>query len=437
MASAPAQGPTEGRGTTSPRGSIRVKAGGDIPSPRGSTQGSAGNAPRQNTATSSPSPSLLLSPHDALHQRMMGAKESSQLPAYGPVPSNLSNQELDALPTRIEYLYEEFKDASDETPLIFRCAELVDKPLTKFDFLDQGLDTSAAGDRPRFQLRHRAATLMFEVVDLLQLIIDEMSKLTSARKTYQVDPKGVIRDAFLRGRDSIKDIVWAHALLRLRVANGAKTVEKLWNKNKGYEALSPATTPPGPGFPVPPGEEGFQEAAEEVFREAAQAPEEEADFSHREVVFQAQEGEVIYHPDHQEGRHPEIDISSLPDWNGDERTALTYFAEVQNSGGTIAQSMGIYLWQRLTKGTAIMTWYVVLPPAWKAIMRGHYLNYLYVIKTYWLGDEWVNRMHDQYKEMRFRGRGREHELPRDFIQARLLLLRAETGRLTMGYTNAN
>ncbi|KAJ6474641.1 hypothetical protein C8R47DRAFT_1221047 [Mycena vitilis] len=57
-------------------------------------------------------------------------------------------------------------------------------------------------------------------------------------------------------------------------------------------------------------------------------------------------------------------------------------------------------------------------------MRGHYLNYLYVIKTYWLGDEWVNRLHDRYKDMRFRRRGREHEKPQDFIQARLLLLRA-------------
>ncbi|KAJ7601818.1 hypothetical protein DFH06DRAFT_1400819 [Mycena polygramma] len=123
----------------------------------------------------------------------------------------------------------------------------------------------------------------------------------------------------------------------------------------------------------------------------------------------------------------QIDVSLLPEWDGEERTALTYFAEVQefaNAGGTVPQTVGIYLWQHLTKGSSVLAWYVGLPPAWKAIMRGHYLNYLYVIKTYWLGDEWVNHLHDRYKDMRFRGRGREHKKPQDFIQAQLLLLRA-------------
>ncbi|KAJ6469061.1 hypothetical protein C8R47DRAFT_1078180 [Mycena vitilis] len=202
-------------------------------SPHHSAKGEGSEGLKQ---TSAPAPSpLILSPPDE-------ATEPSQIPAYGPTSSSLPEQELEALPTRVEYLYEEFRDADEETPLVFRCAELVDRPLTKFDFLDRGLDTSPAGDRPRFQVRHRKATGIFEVVDLLQLTITEMSKLTKARKTYQVDPKGVIRDAFLRGRDSIKDIVWAHALLRLRVANGAKVVEKLYTRDKGYEALSPATT---------------------------------------------------------------------------------------------------------------------------------------------------------------------------------------------------
>ncbi|KAJ7446168.1 hypothetical protein B0H11DRAFT_1930199 [Mycena galericulata] len=122
----------------------------------------------------------------------------------------------------------------------------------------------------------------------------------------------------------------------------------------------------------------------------------------------------------------QLDTSALPEWDGGEKTAIRYFVEISElcaAGGYLPWQIGTYLWQRLTKGSAIESWYLTLPEEWKVLMRSHYLNYIYVVRTYWLGDQWINRMHDEYKDMRFRRRGHEHELPRAFVQARLMYSR--------------
>ncbi|KAJ7086915.1 hypothetical protein B0H15DRAFT_950426 [Mycena belliarum] len=122
----------------------------------------------------------------------------------------------------------------------------------------------------------------------------------------------------------------------------------------------------------------------------------------------------------------QLDANAIPSWDGSEATAVRYFVEVQEisaMGGYIPWQIGTYLWQRLESGSAVQSWYLTLPEEWKIIMRTHFLNYIYVIKTYWLGDEWLNKMHDMYKDMRFRRRGHENELPRQFIQERLMYAR--------------
>ncbi|KAJ6498120.1 hypothetical protein C8R47DRAFT_1069000 [Mycena vitilis] len=176
---------------------------------------------------------------EELHQPSAGP---SQLPSYAPQVSNLPEHELESLPTRAEYLYEEFRNSNDETPLAFRCIEVAAQSPTKFDFMDKGADTSADGLRKRFRLRNTVTVALFEVVDLLQLTIEEMCKLTGNQKVYQVDPRGVIRDAFTKGRDTIKEIVWAHSLLKSRLQGGVKVVDKLYLRDRGYEATSPAST---------------------------------------------------------------------------------------------------------------------------------------------------------------------------------------------------
>ncbi|KAJ6504331.1 hypothetical protein C8R47DRAFT_1210401 [Mycena vitilis] len=706
------------------------------------------NQPRSRTGSlfSPPLPETTTAPFsDGLQQAVAGNSSqvpASQIPAYGPHIASLPDEELDTLPTRTEYLYEEFKNSSQETPLAYRCGEIIVQSLTQFDFLDLGTDIGA--EAKRFRLRQTVVASTLEVMELLQITLDEMSKLVGTRRIYQVDPKGVIRDALTKGRDTIKEMMWAHHFLKSRLDGGVRTVDKLYLRDTGYSPASPASsssslwsgfdvlspnsrlkgfmtnpavlrsipddadskkveeafaeppekgtarfwnrltgkmsvvgassyglgedweppanhfqgrserrtrsggglnevrfqtssaspkgntsysfqeasttplassqhhlpsttpartqstgfqatstpfaptggraatydesfsflrqTPPhmertsnAPpaaaaggepsnygqnssfqvgaevdarnewttgnrthnagdasliqfldqgdipvkdiGVPVhnvlpprlrlrlrdskrkylranlsreaallhphlrihlvvdlrqveirqvdlldnllavfqdfPTGEEGLQE--EDFLRQAREDLPFLIHRDHQEVeedfLRQAREDLLfLIHRDHQEveedflrdrreveAMEVAIDVSALPEWNGEESSALTYFAEVQefaNAGGTIPQTVGIYLWQRLTKGSSVLAWYVGLPPAWKAIMRGHYLNYLYVIKTYWLGDEWVNRLHDRYKDMRFCGRGREHEKPQDFIQARLLLLRA-------------
>ncbi|KAJ7982883.1 hypothetical protein DFH06DRAFT_1122928 [Mycena polygramma] len=168
------------------------------------------------------------------------AGSSSQIPPYAPHISQLPDEELDSLPMRTEYLYEEFKNSSDETPLAHRCGELVSQSLSKFDFLDLGSSTDSDGKR--FRLRQTTVSSIVEVMELLQLTIDEMCKLTRARKIYQVDPKGVIRDALTKGRDTIREMMWAHHFLKTRLEGGVRTIDKLYLRDSGYNHNSPASS---------------------------------------------------------------------------------------------------------------------------------------------------------------------------------------------------
>ncbi|KAJ7601817.1 hypothetical protein DFH06DRAFT_1153414 [Mycena polygramma] len=165
---------------------------------------------------------------------------SSQIPPYAPHISQLPDEELDSLPTRTEYLYEEFKNSSHETPLAHRCGELVSQSLTKFNFLDLGDPADSEGKR--FRLRQTTVSSIIEVMELLQLTIDEMCKLTRARKIYQVDPKGVIGDALTKGRDSIKEMMWAHHFLKTRLDGGVRTIDKLYLRDSGYNHNSPTSS---------------------------------------------------------------------------------------------------------------------------------------------------------------------------------------------------
>jgi hypothetical protein len=116
----------------------------------------------------------------------------------------------------------------------------------------------------------------------------------------------------------------------------------------------------------------------------------------------------------------------LPKWNGGPRTAIQYFADVQEYaavGGYVPYQMGSYLWMRLEEGSAVRNWYITLTEDWKAHMRWHVVNYLDTIKTYWLGDRWQQDRNLEFQEMRFRMRGRERENPADFIQRRVLFAR--------------
>ncbi|KAJ6517879.1 hypothetical protein C8R47DRAFT_1231529 [Mycena vitilis] len=204
------------------------------------------NQPRSRTGSlfSPPLPETTTAPFsDGLQQAVAGNSSqvpASQIPAYGPHIASLPDEELDTLPTRTEYLYEEFKNSSQETPLAYRCGEIIVQSLTQFDFLDLGTDIGA--EAKRFRLRQTVVASTLEVMELLQITLDEMSKLVGTRRIYQVDPKGVIRDALTKGRDTIKEMMWAHHFLKSRLDGGVRTVDKLYLRDTGYSPASPASS---------------------------------------------------------------------------------------------------------------------------------------------------------------------------------------------------
>jgi hypothetical protein len=116
----------------------------------------------------------------------------------------------------------------------------------------------------------------------------------------------------------------------------------------------------------------------------------------------------------------------LPKWNGGHRSAIQYFADIQEYaavGGAVPYQMGSYLWMRLEEGSAARSWYTMLTDEWKTYMRYHVVYYMGVIKTYWLGDRWQQERNMEFQEMRFRMKGKERESPSEYIQKRVLYAR--------------
>lgn len=119
----------------------------------------------------------------------------------------------------------------------------------------------------------------------------------------------------------------------------------------------------------------------------------------------------------------------LPSWDGDGKTAVRYFFEVQEMaglGGTMPWALGANLWRRLDKKSEIRWWFGLLEPTWKDYMRQHYTHFLSVIKVYWLGDAWQQDMNLQFDAQRFRQHGHENETPQAYIMCRLLYARMLT-----------
>ncbi|KAJ7719475.1 hypothetical protein B0H16DRAFT_1739303 [Mycena metata] len=173
--------------------------------------------------------------------------------------------------------------------------------------------------------------------------------------------------------------------------------------------------------------EVFQVQVAAVAPQACQAVE-AASRALQPAVFQAHQGVSQVHRAAEEaGPQAALDVSSLLEWDGGKRTAIKAFVEIQElaaMGGYILVQIGTYLWQKLNSGSAVESWFLKLPEEWKVIMGSHFLNHIHVTKTYWLGDAWINRMHDLYRDMRFcQRRGYKNKLPRKFIQACLLYSR--------------
>ncbi len=117
---------------------------------------------------------------------------------------------------------------------------------------------------------------------------------------------------------------------------------------------------------------------------------------------------------------------NLPKWNREERMAISYFWKCQHLAmfrGQIPTILGQYLWHRLDSDSDVYTWFSTLLAEVQAFMRVHYANYLRIIRTDWLGDEWQLKTQAVFKVQRFRQRGYEKESPQGFVIRRIMYVR--------------
>lgn len=100
-------------------------------------------------------------------------------------------------------------------------------------------------------------------------------------------------------------------------------------------------------------------------------------------------------------------------------TIIRWFANIQEvcgNGEYIPWQIGQYLWLCLKEESPVQAWYHMLTPEWKEWMKNHYLNFLYVVRTYYLGDRWQQDRSTKYLLQRFCQEGYTRETLLEFIQ---------------------
>ncbi|KAA1474679.1 hypothetical protein DENSPDRAFT_752588, partial [Dentipellis sp. KUC8613] len=138
--------------------------------------------------------------------------------------------------------------------------------------------------------------------------------------------------------------------------------------------------------------------------------------------------------DHSSSRGPrlkeELRPENLPSWDGDEDTAIQYFATIQElaeMGENLRSAMGRWLWTRLKDGSPIKEWYLMVSVELRRYMSQNYLNYLRAIRFHWLSENWAQRKQAEFGEMRFRQKGHADEKPIEFINRRIMYARMLMG----------
>ncbi|KAJ7091836.1 hypothetical protein C8R44DRAFT_546620, partial [Mycena epipterygia] len=119
---------------------------------------------------------------------------------------------------------------------------------------------------------------------------------------------------------------------------------------------------------------------------------------------------------------PKVKVSSLSGWDGNKDTAVDYFWDVQQFAtleGWLPGALGFWLPSRFEKGSAVQTWFSMLPTRKQAEMRKHYLIFLRVIKERFLGRKWQIFMNLEFEQQKFRQEGHGNESPQEFLGRRV------------------
>jgi hypothetical protein len=111
---------------------------------------------------------------------------------------------------------------------------------------------------------------------------------------------------------------------------------------------------------------------------------------------------------------PEMKPEQLPEWDGSHKTTIDYFWDVSQLAaleGWMPEALGYWLPSRLKKGSAVHSWFSMLPISRQKEMRLHYLIFLCIIKEKFLGRRWQVVMNLDFEQQSFRQEGHKKESP--------------------------
>ncbi|KAL1663508.1 hypothetical protein GGF50DRAFT_127923 [Schizophyllum commune] len=124
---------------------------------------------------------------------------------------------------------------------------------------------------------------------------------------------------------------------------------------------------------------------------------------------------------------PMLKSSNVPTWDGNRSTAITYFWKINQLArgrGNLAEGLGFWLWQRLTEGSSVESWYMTVSEPVRDWMQSNAGNWTQGLVDGYLGRRWVNQIASEFKQQGFReGYKNRHESPLDYISRRLMYAR--------------
>lgn len=122
----------------------------------------------------------------------------------------------------------------------------------------------------------------------------------------------------------------------------------------------------------------------------------------------------------------EMKPNQLPTWDGNQDTAIHYFAKLQalaQKGGYMSEAVAFWAGERFVEGSSISNWFLALDPSLKDKMQSNCVAFIKTICTYYLGDTWTQRVNQEFAQQSFHQKDHAKESPEDIVLWHAILSR--------------
>ena len=119
-------------------------------------------------------------------------------------------------------------------------------------------------------------------------------------------------------------------------------------------------------------------------------------------------------------------FSDWPTWDRNKNTAVEFLLRTKRASTWIPGTEGKlarHLTRSFPNDSDIANWYLLLSKSRRNQMDESLQNLVQEIQTSYLGTKWIQKVKDEYRSMTFRQKGQEKEMPREFLQRCLTLVR--------------